>query len=91
LQKLADPNACVRPIKPINKSNIIDGETGKELAALQHGSKLLFAYSSIGGDKQMDDEPIELNCERCGASIIRYPEQNDPYCLMCTKRKQEGN
>jgi hypothetical protein len=89
--KLARPDACVRPIKPIKKSNtIIDGETGKELAALQHGSKLLFAYS--GGDTKMDDEPIEINCERCGASIIRYPEQQDPYCLVCTmKMKQEGN
>jgi len=83
--ELADPNACLRPT-----SIIIDAETGKELVALQHGSKLLFTYS--GGDTEMDDEPIELNCERCGASIIRYPEQNDPWCLVCTlKRKQEGN
>jgi len=82
--ELADPNAFLRPT-----SIIIDAETGKELVALQCGSKLLFAY---GGDKQMDDEPIELNCERCGASIIRYPEQQDPYCLVCAmKMKQEGN
>src|SRR5665647_1302101 len=53
---LANPNACLRPIKPIKKSIIIDGETGKELAGLQHGSQLLFAYSSIG-DKKMIYEP----------------------------------
>lgn len=38
------------------------------------------------------DEPIEITCEICGCSIIRYPEQHDPYCLDCfLKRLQEGN
>jgi hypothetical protein len=35
--QLANPNACLRPIKT---SIIIDGETGMELSTLQHESPL---------------------------------------------------
>lgn len=40
----------------------------------------------------IDDEPIELTCERCGASIIRYHWQPSKHCLKCDlERIQKGN
>jgi len=39
-----------------------------------------------------DDEPIEIECELCKKSIIRYPEQQDLCCIECfLKRAIQGN